>query len=477
MYPPSPPYVFTVDKRAEEESTEIMLGQEKDAIGQALQENVAPVEKSMEISYESFIISFVTAMPEERDSEHGSSDESGSGQNLDGKVTDESKQLLEMATSEEQAKEGRLKEKVITHKEKLEMEQAMLRRKRESVRSSWEERWLYRGPLEHALYLKIHEFQKQRVERGYTDVLKKADDFQASSSTTSFTDSDTDKEEKSEGRGGHLSDRLKMFGGAASFVKATPPKEKKKTKKVAKVERPDANDQTATEVEMDKSQPKPMTVDKDTEADSSHVEPALPRHFDSEVPDSKSVIRGSSPRRRSSSCVSISAFETIEEESQSNVEESTESLDKVAPLPRIGPSLSRRQSTELLRLDGMLKLDTESALNDQERARGSNKVSASSLGESSLVHLSSRGLEREESRPSVDAKAIYMNSANLPHINKERDECKKKELDRIKGVVNGLISVPHSTDFLQLKFQGLNADYKPKIQIWQYNVSLFSINI
>ena len=355
--------------------------------------------------------------------------------------------------------EERSKEKALTHKEKLEMEEETLRKRRVSVRSSWEEKWVYRGPLESALYPKIHEFKKQRVERGYTDVLKKADDFLASSSATSITDSDTDKEEGAT-RSGSLGNRLKMFGGAASFLKPSLTKETKPDKKSNKEKQQQDSDETGNKDETDGNP---------VESQSPHQQ----EESELLLPDGKSMPPGSS-RRRSSSCVSITVFATIEEENQNNhINESIESLDKVLPLPKIGQNLSRRQSMELLRLDGMVKSDGDPTMYREKDIGGSRKGSTSSLGESALVHsISTAAGERKNSGvASIDPKTAFMNSANLPHINRARDECEYQEMEKVKESVNGLISKPQWADSLRVKFKGLNIDDTPKVQIWQFNVS------
>jgi len=359
--------------------------------------------------------------------------------------------------------EEKSKEKVLTHKEKLEMEQEILRKRRESVRNSWEEKWVYRGPLESALYSKIHDFKKQRVERGYTDVLKKADDFLASPSATSISDSDTDKEEGT-ARSGNVSNRLKMFGGAASFLKPSLTKDTKSDQREHKEKQQQVDDNSETE--------------NKEETDGHPIKSEL-RQGDGEALDNKFMLLGSS-RRRSSSCVSINAFATIEEEGENNnnnnntnnnINESIESLDKVSPLPKIGPSRSRRQSMELLRLDGIVKNDGEPTM-IREKDKASRKGSTSSLGESALLYSTSTASgDKTEAAFSIDPKTAYLNSANLPHINRERDECEYQELEKVKDALSSLISMPQWAGSVRVKFKGLNVDDMPKVQIWQFNVS------
>ncbi len=394
------------------------------------------VKKELEVADETFVITFVA---ESSDTRYTSNEGATPGQ----------------------GKEDENKEKGLTHKERVELEQEKLKNKRESVRSSWEEKWVYRGPLESALYSKIHEFQKQRVERGYTDVLKKADDFQASSSATSVSDSDTDKDEGStDTHGGSLNTRLKMFGGAASFVKEVPAKEKKKVKKVKEDKPLKSGDNFSPLVDSEIT----AANQNSNIVSDSHT---LPEDR-GEAIDSKLMGRAVSSRRRSSSCVSMTAFETIEEEGQSK-EDSTESLDKVTPLPKIGPSLSRRQSMELLRMDGIMKGGPQTDESDREKGWGSRKASTSSIGESSLIH----SIKEPKEPPSIDAKAAYMNSANLPQFNRERDECEGKERDRLNEIINSFTCKHSWTDSVQIKFKGLNVDDTPKVQIWQFNVSIY----
>lgn len=68
--------------------------------------------------------------------------------------------------------------------------------------------------------------------------------------------------------------------------------------------------------------------------------------------------------------------------------------------------------------------------------------------------------------------ALYMNSADLSHLNHLLDEHREKEKKRVTKVVNGLLSMPRWTGAnVQLKFNGLKTDDRAKVQIWKQHVS------
>lgn len=300
---------------------------------------------------------------------------------------------------------------------------------------------------------------------------------------SSQTSPDPKKEDnKPTVQGGKLSDRLKMFGGKASVAKGLPTKKPERkegevvTKEVvSEPEKAGASNSAPAQCGSKLEPGKAARVDmaQDGVAQDSNDTSSTP-------PQQKS-----SPKRHSSSYVSISAFETIEEES-SGVD-SVESLDKVSPLPKIEPSLSRRQSAELLRLDGFIKTDTPPALIQAGIAL--RRGSGSSPSHSPLLSARTAGILRSEpvaspvisritSAPSVssqgsEAMAMFMNSANLPHLNSLQDDFKEKERKRVTKVMNGLLSLPRWTGAsVQLKFLGLKSDDRPKLQIWKQHVSL-----
>ena len=280
------------------------------------------------------------------------------------------------------------------------------------------------------------------------------------------------EERKPAVQSGKLSDRLKMFGGGASFTKGQALKKpekkeeeeeavlaKEEAKEVPKPKGPGASDPKATSVE-------PTEDSSEVDGGTTSSAPPQPKH---------------SPKRHSSSYISVSAFETIEEEGSTGVE-SVENFDKVAPLPKIEPSLSRRQSAELLRLDGIVKPDIPAVTLTGVAAAGDRKASTGSPSHSPL--LSARRAARLTSVPATmssqgsEAMALYMNSANLPHLNNMMDSHKKEEQARVAKVVKGLQALPRwSGANVQLKFIGLKTDDRPKLQIWKQHVSFYELRV
>ena len=259
---------------------------------------------------------------------------------------------------------------------------------------------------------------------------------------------------------GKLSDRLKMFGGGASFTKGPKPEKKKEEEEsvVAKEEAKEALKGSGG------SDPEPTEDSSEVDGGTTSSAQPQPKH---------------SPKRHSSSYASVSAFETIEEEGPSGVE-SVENMDKVAPLPKIEPSLSRRQSAELLRLDGIVKPDIPAVTLTGVAAAGDRKASTGSPSHSPL--LSARRAARLTSVPATmssqgsEAMALYMNSANLPHLNNMMDSHKKEEQAGVAKVVKGLQALPRWTGAnVQLKFIGLKTDDRPKLQIWKQHVSFYEL--
>ena len=269
-----------------------------------------------------------------------------------------------------------------------------------------------------------------------------------------------------------------MFGGGASFIKSPPiikPKEKEEDKETK---------EELVEVIGDvlKTEPIPLPESK------------LANHH-------QKSNAGSSSRRRSSGCVSVTTFETITEEGVDESHESMENLDKVTPLPKIEPSLSRRQSAELLRLDGIMPLsDTKlDSFNDTFPENGYMRTRRSSDGEthhsssigkalSPLVHKFPSATNKAQDKPNskvrsisvsipatqgLETMALYMNSANLPHLTSLQDEHEEMQKKRVAESVDGLLSQPRWGEAsAQLKFIGLKTDDKVKVQVWRQRVRM-----
>jgi hypothetical protein len=291
------------------------------------------------------------------------------------------------------------------------------------------------------------------------------------------------EEEKPMTQSGKLSDRLKMFGGGANFTRGLPTRiaEKKPEEIAGKEELKEAP-------KPEPSGPRTAEQNEDSPDSGTTITPLKPSDSSSIPPQQRTSI--SSPRKRSSSYVSMSAFETIEEEGSSGVE-SVESLDKVTPLPKIEPSSSRRQSAELLRLDGIVKTDTPSVSLATARKASSGSPSHSPLLSARKAAQSVKGTSADTSPAPVRAKftstpsttsqgseamAMYMNSAYLPHLNSLQEKYEEEERKRVAKVMRGLLSLPRWTGAsVQLKFMGLKTDDRPKLQIWKQHVSSFTL--
>ena len=305
-------------------------------------------------------------------------------------------------------------------------------------------------------------------------------------------------------QGAKLSDRMKMFGGGAAKTPHTAKSEEKKGKDMAgktasypmptrakkqNVTKPDGgSDSTDGGASTPPGTPTPPDTPGTSTPPSTPTPPTTPPRITSQ-------------KKRSSSYAGISAFETIEEEGSSGVEESTESLDKVAPLPKLGPSLSRRHSAELLRMDGIVKPDIEAQASKASAAHkaveAESKASRSPASQSPLlaskkaaslhgakdsksdrrrdgsVATRSISVPAQASTQGSEAMALFMNSANLSHLNSLQDEHREKEKKRVAKAMGGLLSMPQWTGRnVQLKVMGLKTDDRPKIQIWKQHVSM-----
>ena len=230
-----------------------------------------------------------------------------------------------------------------------------------------------------------------------------------------------------------VSDRLKMFGGGVSFRSENP------------------------------------------------AEPPSGGRGRSESPgDSPCASRDASPghskTRRSSSAQSVTAFETIAEESPSG----GEGEDKVTPLPSIQSTPSRRHSEEKLRLDG-LKLEDLVSSNKNE-SNGNKSPSPPSLGQrrhsggvvSPLLISSSPKTNRASmlSYSGSEAMAVYMNSARLPHLDHLRERNDREVGITVDTRVGLLLAQPRMTgDKVPVEFRSVDFGDKGKLHVWKQKVS------
>ena len=343
----------------------------------------------------------------------------------------------------------------------------------------------YASPSE--VYQKLQKFDLQKKERGYTDVLKMVDRFQGNRRSQNEPLDEPEESDKS-GSGG-ISDRLKMFGGRASFI--TPPAPKTPASTFAQKMEPDMH---GSKVRSRSESSSPAT--------SREASPGRSRNL----------------TRRSSSCLSVTAFETIAEEDTSGAESDaskTEDIDKFTPLPKIHPGLHRRLSEERLRLDGLNEDSLSASKSDTalipgparlsprvEQRQGSKQYSGNktpsppemrlrrhsgSAVYSPLMKSSSPVARKKEDKPKIgrplsmpaspprgsEALSLFMNSANLPHLNHLKERHERDQTKLAEERVSLLLSKPrYMGEAVPFEFQGLDFKEKDNLYIWKQKVRL-----
>ncbi len=287
-------------------------------------------------------------------------------------------------------------------------------------------------------------------------------------------------------RSGSVSEKLKMFGGG--------------TQSPQKPDKPAAK-------KGDRAIRRSSLESRDTGVDQSD--------YDSPHPSSKEK-QGSS-------------FDAItEEDAGSGQPIKEEIVDKVSPLPRIHPGLARRQSQERLRLDGLPPPDSSERKSKTPRSpRGSPKAIRSSPplarflqqemsgggmagggGGGGRVHGSpspnlrkkaisvysplvvssnteqppgakdaSPSKDRPISAPSpqqgTKASALYMNSANLPHLNHLQERHRREMEERAEHAVGALLQEARSTGSkVPVEFQGAWLKERGKAYAWKQRVGV-----
>ena len=359
-----------------------------------------------------------------------------------------------------------------------------------------------------AIYNKFQDFDRLKKERGYTDVMKMVTQLQGKKQETTSDPATS----QAPSRLGNVSAKLAMFGGGATYIKPPPMKQTQTTEP--------SRDSTSKEASTFKSEEEsemvenqfpesPSHTEEDKQADSPNKETASVQQSDLQASAASTEVTTSvlQPRQRmrsTSSLISITTFETIkEEEDESGAEidddlERVESTDKITPLPNMPPPLSRRHSEELLRLDGMevhKPSTTESdktppldrkespprsrALDIKEkevrrspsppkrRHSGGSSVYSPLMqsSDASTVQKREKSDRGEKPRPlsvppsppkGSEAMALYMNSANLPHLNHLKVKHEKEETSAAEALVEALLSKPkHTQEQVPLEFRGL----------------------
>ncbi len=195
---------------------------------------------------------------------------------------------------------------------------------------------------------------------------------------------------------------------------------------------------------------------------------------------SESFQRDESPgrrTRRSSSALSVTAFETIAEESVSSGEEG----DSPTPLPSIPSSNSRRQSEERLILDG---LKTEETSSDKNIVDGNKTPSPPLPGQrrhsngiaSPLLVSSSPKSKRASVPPQSGSEelTIYLSSANLPHLEHLKERSDRERAINVDRRVRLLLTPPQmGKDKVLFEFKFIDFEDKGKLHVWKQKVSQY----
>ena len=194
-----------------------------------------------------------------------------------------------------------------------------------------------------------------------------------------------------------------------------------------------------------------------------------------------------------------------------------ESMDTVAPLPKIHRGLARRQSQERLRLDGLTSSSSSEVSRGTDDASGAPPGRYSPPGRNSPPMVS-RGLGQEgnEKFPSPSARkksgssvysplivstdaqtagaekkgseekqaaevrptsqtskdlALFMNSASLPHLNHLKERHEKEEREKAEKVVEALLREPRwQRQRIPIEFSGADFNERNKVHIWKQKV-------
>ena len=375
-----------------------------------------------------------------------------------------------------------------------------------------------------AVYNKMpHE--QERPKRSSTEVLKMVSQMEERKQDKQLT-TEVMRQSEPQVRSGSVSEKLKLFGGGMRPVK---PEQHPPSPSSGSSELHQQKNVHSTE-EKSKSRENELKVMMESSDISS-----LPLEQTDSVHDSRMMTAAANKREvvrdRLRRPVSSPAFQAITEETTG--EGSGELEDKVTPLPKIHPGLSRRHSEERFRLDGLKPLTEESKPlksslekptspkggkysppslrmrllegggkanidargipNFETREKGSTSpgrdkrrsVSVYSPLVVSSTANSSKGeqqgkRERSVSNPSPpqrssESLALYMNSADLPHLNHLQERHQKEERERAEERVESLLGGPRlSGDDVPLEFRGLQLEGgKRRVYVWKQKVCVW----
>lgn len=364
-----------------------------------------------------------------------------------------------------------------------------------------------------AVYHKVQEFDRQWEERGYTEVFKMRDRLQEPHNDQAGSGKDKKLRPASGVQEGNVSEKLMMFGGSADYVKS-PWKHAQPQERVTKTKSHIGSPAKTSPIKEGLSSGfSPSSPEKD--ATTAILREVIKDVVDGPTERSPSNIspsRGKVKRKSSlSSRASVTTFETIREaeEDKEEVAHTTpdlldhvatklagdESTDKIVPLPKLHPNLSRRLSEERLRLDGLLPADQSgdssskketAALREGHHKSGSRLTKAHSVLDSGeakqQLHVSFQHIDQRESSPGsaalrgkigksrsrpVSAPPFHLKDSNIMAntMGGPSEEKEAKEILKAESKVAALLSPPQCT----------SSSFPPQLtrgslQIWKQEV-------
>ncbi len=373
-----------------------------------------------------------------------------------------------------------------------------------------------------AVYRKVQDFDRQWEERGYTEVFKMRDRLQEPHDDDQAGIGKGKKLRPASGvQEGNVSAKLMMFGGNTDHIWKQDQRQERVIKSKPHLSSPTKTSPVKKEELSFSSPPSSPEKDATTAALREAIEDEVDGPTTEKSPSNVSPSHGKVKRKSSlSSRASVTTFETIREaEEDREVEHTTADLldhiatelagdertDKIEPLPKVHPNLSRRLSEERLRLDGLLPTDQsgdssskkETPLSRDGRHPRSGSSSRSTKARSVIysgetrqpLHVSFQHIDQNESSPGAaalrekmgksrsrpvsappfhlkDSKTLTL-TADMMGGPSGRSENEAKEILKAEGKVAALLSSPQST----------SSSFPPQhtrgsLQIWKQEVSM-----
>ena len=371
-----------------------------------------------------------------------------------------------------------------------------------------------------AIYRKVQDFERQWEERGYTEVFKMRDRLQEPHDDQAGSSKGKKLRPASGVQEGIVSEKLMVFGGSTDYVKS-PWKQAQPQERVTKT-KPHLSSPAKTSPIKEKLSPGSSPSSPEKDATTAVLREAVKDVVDGPTersPSNVSPSHGKVKRRSSlSSRASVTTFETIREAEEDREEAGhttadlldhvatelagDESTDKIVPLPKLHPNLSRRLSEERLRLDGLLSADQsgdssskkEPALREGHSKSGSRSTKARSVLDSGearqQLHVSFQYIDQRESSPGsaalrekmgksrsrpVSAPPFHLKDSKTPAlaanmIGRPSGEIEAKEILKAESRVVALLSPPQCT----------SSSFPPQLtrgslQIWKQEVRAYII--